>query len=511
MSGDDPEPTGAQALTPVTLPGGRVALRRTEGKTIRIAWPEFGQPMFYPMRVVDVNASKLRVAHDLAADGEQIEDIDTQYRWSMAASIRQVQPYIMYGQSLALSIGHDAPLTDAPIAPGRALTFANPGAGAQMSVSERPGREQHDFGPCHFPQSDLDRLDDLKEGPGESPVSAAVAGLLAGLPTDVGVVATNHGRGGVAMRKLLPRRISASSGIQYAGILRALARTRQFCDVHGCTIRQPIMSFIHGEALQPDDWRLYGERLQLLQKAMTEDFSLITELDAPVWMFVDQARVALRPDDRLHRNAVPAALAQLHTALAHPGRIFCVGPKYFLPRRSTVKGRGDPVHLVAAASRLLGDYHGRAIRQTLSGREWLPLHVTGYTRKAQAITLTVAGGDGSPLAIDTETVSRTVNSTFGFRWMQEGGTERQVVDVAVDGRQILVSLDADPGRAGVDFRKAVLAIGLVADLPLRDEGPLTGGRTNVHDGATDIGSGGEPMFNWLCHDWIWETEDRSAR
>jgi len=227
-------------------------------------------------------------------------------------------------------------------------------------------------------------------------------------------------------------------------------------------------------------------------------------------MFVDQARVAFRPDDRLHRNAIPAALAQLHTALANPGRIFCVGPKYFLPRRSTVKGRGDPVHLVAAASRLLGDYHGRAIRQALSGRGWLPLHVAGYARKAQAISLTVAGGDGSPLALDTETVSRTANSVFGFRWTQEGGTERQVVDVAVDGRQILVSLDADPGRAGVDFRKAVLAIGLVADLPLRDEGPLTGGRTNVRDGATEIGSGGEPMFNWLCHDWIWETEDGSA-
>jgi len=498
-------------LMPVTLPGGRVALRRAEGRTVRIGWPEFGPPMFYPTRAVDLSDHKLRVAHDLGQGEEVIEEVDLRFRWTMSAAVRQVLPYVMYGQSLALCIGHDLPLTAEPVAPGRALSYANSGAGAQFSVSERPGKDKRDFGPCHFPQSDLDRLEDLRESGGESPVSAAVRGFLPGLAPDAGVIATNHARGGVAMRKLLPQRISQSSGIQYAGILRAAVRTLQFCEIHGCQMLQPIVSFIHGEAFQPDDWGLYGERLAQLQSTLTEDFRLLTTRDDPVLMFTDQARVTLRPEDRLHPKAIPAAIAQLRAAQANPGRIFCVGPKYFLPRRSTMKGRGDPVHLTALSSRLLGDYHGRAIRQTLLGKPWLPLHVAQYLREGRWIKLTVAGGDESPLTIDTETVARTANSELGFRWNQEGGTIPKVKEVAVAGRQIIVTLSADPGQAGTTFKRAALGIGLFADAPLRDDGPTTGGRTNVRDSARDIGSGGEPMFNWLCHDWFWETEGGSVR
>jgi len=508
---DDHALAPVSGLMPVTLPGGRAAVRRDEGRTVRIGWPEFGPPMFYPTRAVDLSDNILRVAHDLGQEEEVIEEVDLRFRWTMAEGVQQILPYVMYGQSLALCIGHDKSLTAEPVAPGRALTYANSGAGAQLSVSERPGKDQHDFGPCHFPQSDLDRLEDLRESRGESPVSAAVRGFLPGLAQDVGVIATNHARGGVAMRKLLPRRISQSSGIQYAGILRAAVRTLQFCDIHGCQMLQPILSFIHGEAFQPDDWRHYGERLVQLQSALSEDFRLLTTRDDPVLMFTDQARVTFRPEDRLHPNAIPAAIAQLRTAQANPGRIFCVGPKYFLPRRSTVKGRGDPVHLTASSSRLLGDYHGRAIRQTLLGEPWLPLHVAHFVRDGNRITLTVAGGDGSPLMIDTERVARTANSELGFHWTQEGGTIPKVAEVAVKGRQIIVTLTADPGQAGTTFKRAALSIGLFADAPVRDDGPATGGRTNIRDCATDVGSGGEPMFNWLCHDWFWETEGGSAR
>ena len=490
-------------FTPVTLDGGRAGVIGSDGRIVRIGWPELGGPMFYPTQAGEIVEGRLQVSHDMGEAGVVVEAVDLRFDWSLDASVTAVMPYVMYGQSLAMNLGHDTSLTAGPVAPGRALMYANAGAGAQMSVSERPGFETHDFGPCHFPASDLDRLEDLCEQRGESPVSGAVAGFLAALPEETGVVASNHARGGMAMRKLLPKRLAAGrgTGIQYAGLLRAMIRTRQFCDAQGRELRQPVVSFIHGEAGHPEDDLLYGAELVALQAALTEDLGRITGLDGVVPMFTDQARVVWGAAPPLGQVEPPVAVAQLRAAQAHPGRIFCVGPKYFLPRRSTRKGRGDPVHLLAEASALWGDYHGRAIRQTLQGQPWVPLHVASYAREGAVIRLRVEGGDGSPLMIDRETVTETRASVLGFRWVQEGGVGRAVGEVAVAGREIIVTLTGDPGP---DFARAALTIGFFADMPLIDEGPLTGGRTNIRDSSPDIGRYGLPMWNWLCHDWFWE-------
>lgn len=495
--------TEALDFVPMTLEGGRAAVVAPDGRVVRIGWPELGGPMFHPTHAGEIVAGRLQVSHDMGEAGVVAEAVDLRFEWSLDASVTAVLPYVMYGQSLAMNLGHDTSLTATPVAPGRALMYANGGAGAQMSVSERPGRETHDFGPCHFPASDLDRLADLIEQRGESPVSGAVAGMLTALPNQTGVVASNHARGGMAILKLMPKRLAEGrgTGIQYAGLLRTMVRTRQFCDARGRELRLPVVSFIQGEAAQPDDGAHYGARLVALQATLSGDLAAITGLDGPVPMFTDQTRVIWGEPPALERAEAPVAVAQLRAAQANPGRIFCVGPKYFLPRRSTRKGRGDPVHLLAEASALWGDYHGRAIRQTLLGQPWVPLHVAGYARDGAVIRLGVEGGDGSPLVIDRETVAETRASVLGFRWLQEGGEAQTARDVAVEGRQITVTLTGDPGR---DFARAALTIGFFADAPLIDEGPLTGGRTNVRDSSPDVGRYGLPMWNWLCHDWFCE-------
>ena len=502
-AGGDAGVTEAQVFQPVTLDGGRAAVIAADGRVIRIGWPELGGPMFHPTQAGQIVDHRLAVTHDMGDAGTAVDEVDLRFDWSLAAGITAVQPYIMYGQSLAMNMGHDTSLTDAAVAPGRALMYANAGAGAQMSVSERPGRETHDFGPCHFPASDLDRLEDLCEQRGESPVSGAVAGFLAALPPDTGVVASNHARGGMVIQKLMPKRLGEGrgSGIQYAGLLRTMVRTRQFCDARQRELRQPFVSFIHGEAGRPEDNAGYGARLVALHAALSADLGRITGRDDPVLMFTDQTRVIWDAVPRLDRVDLPIAVSQLRVALAYPGQIVCVGPKYFLPRRSTKKGKGDPVHLMAEASALWGDYHGRAIRQTLEGRPWQPLHVAGYARDGAVIRLQVKGGDGSPLAIDRATVTETQASVAGFRWLQDGGDLQTVRDVAVAGREIVVTLTGDPGQS---IARAGLTIGLFADMPLIDEGPTTGGRTNIRDTSPDLGRFGLPMWNWLCHDLIWE-------
>ncbi len=505
------QPAEPRALAPfvaVNLPGHRAAAVSMDNRVIRAGWPELQGPMFYPTVAVDVSGHRLRVLHDMGKDGFAIDSIDLRFDWPLDDRFTALQPYIMFGQSLAMNKGRDQSLTATPVAAGRALMYANDGPGAQMSASERPKYDKRDFGPCHYPASDLDRLVDLHEEAGESPVSAAVAGFLAALPDDTGVIATNHARGGMSMLRLLPKHLSEGQGhgIQYAGLLRAAVRTRQFCDAHARQMRQPIVSFIQGEAALPDDPQRYTDRLLALQAALTADLSRVTGQPGQVPVFTDQTRVILDPAQPLEDIAPPLAVAQLHTALAHPDRLTCVGPKYFLARRSTVKGRGDAVHLQAEASRLLGDYHGRAIRQTLSGQPWQPLHVARYHRDGKTIRLEVAGGDGSALSIDTTMVQQTLNSLHGFRWLQTGGAPCEITMLKLKGRTILLTLDQNPGTAGVDFARAALTIGFFADHPLIDEGPRTGGRTNIRDNAPEIAQDGTPMFNWLCHDWFFETD-----
>lgn len=86
-----------------------------------------------------------------------------------------------------------------------------------------------------------------------------------------------------------------------------------------------------------------------------------------------------------------------------------------------------------------------------------------------------------------------------------------MVGLRVNGREITLTLDHDPGQRGQDFTTAALTIGLFAEAKIIDEGPLTGGRTNIRDSCPDVGRYGLPMQNWLCHDCFWDTETGGTR
>ncbi|AMY69800.1 MULTISPECIES: hypothetical protein [Frigidibacter] len=490
-------PLGAEA---VTLPSGAAALALDNGRVIRIGWGDvLTGPMQYKTAAMGFRAGTLRFVHDLGAAGHKVDAMDVSFSWPLAPAFTQIQPYLFYGQSLALEQNADAALTG-EVAPGRALMYDTANS-PSMSVVEASSGDKSDFGTSHYPNTDLARMVSLREVTGESPASAAAGALLPGLSASTGLVLSNHARAGWGMSGLVAKDQSSGHGIQYAGILRAAAHTRAFCDVHGRTMLQPVMSFIHGEADAGMFGYVYRDYLEKLQVRLTADLSLITGRS-------DQVSIALCQTSKIDHGGsgslgqtvvgaavrYPVAAAQLQVALDHPDRFICVGPKYHLERRLPTDG----THLSAVSSKLWGEYHGRALR---SGQ--LPLHVSSYSRSGAVITLGVSGGDGSGLVVDTVQVSDPGN--LGIQWWDNTASPRNVLSVNVSGRTIIVTLTGDPGVLGGAVR-GVLGIGLKQTVE-GDYGPSGGNRTSIRDSCPDLSTQGLPMQNWLCHDRFIEGDD----
>ncbi|MGF6863017.1 hypothetical protein ABIE69_003612, partial [Rhodobacteraceae bacterium MBR-64] len=490
-------PLGAEA---VTVPSGAAALVLDDGKVIRIGWGDvLTGPMQYPTAAMGFRGGTLRHVHDLGPAGYRVTAMDVSFVWTLAEAHTSVVPYIFYGQSLALGQGADTPLTG-EIASGRALMYDTTKA-PSMSVIEASSGDKSDFGPSHYPNSDIASMVNLRETVGESPSSAAAGAFFPALAADTGIVLTNHARGGWNIKQLMAKDQEDDTGIQYAGILRAVARTRSFCDVQDRTMLQPVMSFIHGEADSGTLGYRYKDRLERLQTRLTADLSLITGQTGEVRIAVCQtSKVDIGgtgSNGQIITDAIvryPTSAAQLQVALDHPDKFICVGPKYHLERRLPTDG----THLTAAASKLLGEYHGRALR---TGQ--LPLHVSSYSRSGAVITLGVSGGDGSNLVVDTVQVTDPGN--LGFQWWDNTATPRSIASVTVAARSITVTLDGDPGVLGGAVR-GILGVGLHQTV-LDDYGPTGGNRTSIRDSSPDISTQGLPMQNWLCHDRFIEGVD----
>ncbi|MBD9636076.1 hypothetical protein IB277_07185 [Ensifer sp. ENS07] len=422
---------------------------------------------------VGVVGTEARYVEDVAGVlTAKIEDVTA--RTSLLSSVSGLIYHVLYGQSLSDGSSSTPPVSTTAVRPGRAVMF-NVGPAVRGTLNaDQP-----------TPAENRLSLVDLKESSRETPASQLGYELtkVGGIAVDEAALVVAHGRGGTPYSGL-------RKGTQpYANIITSIRRARIMAGLNGLDFAASTVSFIHGENNLSDSVATYKGYLEELQTDLTVDISVYTGAAGVVLLFVDQI------SNWTAYGAMPATsdvpLAQLQAALDNPGIILCVGPKYFL---ETV---ADGVHLTAASSARLGAYHGRAIRQTLAGAPWVPLHIASAVRTGANIVLTYAGGDGATdISIDTTLVSNPGNN--GFEWFQTGGVPRTISSVTKTGtRQITVALSGDPGSPSSQ------QIGYArTGMSGTNGGPITGVRGNVRDNSADTTAYGAPMHNWACHQLV---------
>ena len=185
------------------------------------------------------------------------------------------------------------------------------------------------------------------------------------------------------------------------------------------------------------------------------------------------------------------ALGQLQAALDNPTKIFCAGPNYHLP----VQSSGANLHYTNVGMRRLGEYLAKSLYYALVRQQpRLPLYVSGATAAGNIVTLTVGGGDGSDLAIDTTTVRE--RSDRGIEYTDGSASPAAITDVSVSGRTITVTLNKD---AAALANSPLVRVALTApnDAPVGPTGNGPGSNIRDQDPAASRQGGEDPLRNWL--------------
>jgi hypothetical protein len=268
-------------------------------------------------------------------------------------------------------------------------------------------------------------------------------------------------------------------------MIGAVRRARIICSLRKIEYEARYVSFIHGETDRDKVKSVYKGYMSELQLDLTGDVNAASGGSGDVILVLDQTSNWTAFAD-VTTSEIPQA--QLEVALEQPAKILCVGPKYHLPTSA------DGVHLTNASSRRLGSYHGRMIARHKNGQTSLPLHCVSASRSGAVITLAMHVPVG-PLVLDTAAVSNPGN--YGFSWSQTGGTFRSIQSVEVNGNNVAVTLDGDPGELSASSISIAMN-GLVGD----KGGPTSGPRACLRDSATDLDSAGVAMPNWACHQII---------
>lgn len=409
------------------------------------------------------------IAGTLTAERE-----DVSAETSLLDTVSTVIYHALHGQSLSDGTSSTPAISTSAVRPGRAVMF-NVGPAVRGNLDAN----------VETPRENRLSIIDLKESSRETPASQIGYELtqVGALPATSAAMVVGTGRSGTAYAGL-------KKGTQpYANLISSIRRARIMAGLNGLVYEAKTVSFIQGEDNISDSLATYQGHLEELQADLSGDVAIYTGVVGDVLLFVDQISNWTKYGAMPPTSDVP--LAQLQAALANPGKIFCVCPKYFL---STVS---DGIHLTAQSSARLGAYHGRAVRQTLAGTPWLPLHISSAVRSGATIVLTYAGGDPSTdISIDTTLVSNPGSN--GFEWVQVGGAAQTITSITKTGvRQLTIGLSGDPGAPSSQ------QIGYArTGLSGANGGPTTGPRGNIRDNSTDTTAYGDPMHNWACHQLI---------
>lgn len=308
---------------------------------------------------------------------------------------------------------------------------------------------------------------------------AAQLNRLRGLPSNAGVLASAHGRGGWSIAQL------SKGTLPYINSMTAVNGAKAQCNTLGYSYKVPFVDWIQGEADAAAGSGVYLSALLQLQADYEADIKAISGQAGRIPLLVDQISNWTAPGYNRTESNVP--LEQLQAALDYPDRFVCTGPKYWL---QTV---ADGVHMTGDSSMRLGSMHARPAKAIISGERWLPTHCISAVRSGSKVRLKFHTPHG-PLTVDTASVTDPGN--WGIRWIDSTGSAsvsgvRLVGDNTIEVILNAVPTGANPRIGIADFGAA----GLLA-------GPTTGVRACLRDSSPDLDGYGQPVFNWACHQRI---------
>lgn len=404
----------------------------------------------------------------ISDDGTILSTMTEEVKALMSISGTQtaVVHFLLYGQSLSEGARGTPSTHTTAVRTGRALMF-------NAGVRTRGGGDPSLIVPPENTYSIVDLLEVDQEGPGTG-IGWGVTDT-GRLPSTTAALVSAHGWGGRTYAEL------KKGTNPYTNLLNGVRRGRVMASLNDIDYALGGTSFIHGEADRVESKATYLSYLEELQSDLTADLNALTgetgEALIAVCQFSSFTKYSMTSSD------VP--FAQLQAAIDNPGKIICVGPKYFLPYYT------DGIHLTAASYARLGSYHARALDV---GPTWEPLYCTGASRIGAVITLAMNVPVG-PLVLDTTAVTNPGN--YGFTWSQTGGTTRTISSVAILGSSIVITLSGDPGAPSAS------SIGIAASgTSGADAGPTAGARCCLRDSAADLDIDGAAMPNWACQQLV---------
>ncbi|KQS90294.1 hypothetical protein [Rhizobium sp. Leaf386] len=323
---------------------------------------------------------------------------------------------------------------------------------------------------------------------GETPLSGQAIRYAAGRPSNEGVLISATGIGGVGYAQL-------KKGTQpYANLIACIKRDWIIAQSYGQELEVSIDVCL-GQNDRNAARGVFQGYLEEYQADITADVQSIITGHGEVVLYCDQPANFSAPTYDNTFSWVPADIAQ--AARDNPGKIVCVGSMYHLEHDPV-----DLIHLPNESSFALGDQHaGGRLRHQASG---VPtVRVVSAVRTGAFIDCTCEA-PVSPIVLDTTTVTDCsgdagiiAGTKCGFRYVQTGGTLRQISSIAITGALTFrLTLDGDPGAPSVEE----LYMGLDAASGAGG-GPTTGPRICIRDSDAGTHAYGS-RANWMQQDAI---------
>lgn len=198
-----------------------------------------------------------------------------------------------------------------------------------------------------------------------------------------------------------------------------------------------------------------------------------------------------------YEYVLPIAGAHLD-AMQH-SRVTCVGPTYGHIALGGMADGNQAVHYSQRTNRLIGAVQAWVAYELMSGRDYMPVYITGMEVFGNDIILTSNRRD---LVLDT--VSLPAQTNYGFGVRDIAGTLQTLTSVTLEsGGRIRLSLTSPP-QVGY-----LVQIGTqIASTTGTPMVPYSGAATNVRsaykigDTPASVLHPSDPIYEWLCADEI---------
>ncbi|WP_419952550.1 hypothetical protein [Methylobacterium sp.] len=378
------------------------------------------------------------------------------------------------GQSLSVGNSGTPLFTTAPVRPGRVLSF---NAGVLTYGSDHNSLYLKDGVPnVPVPPANIESLIDCRERYSETFMSSEGEYLTrtGSLPSDVAVLESAHGVGGLTVDKFL------EGGVLFENAVAAVAQSWKLAQLFGLQ-HEVALSFVQGEsnASPSSSVAFYKGALVDIQRRFEARVQAIKGTTESVPMYLCQMNSWT--GSNLVTSNVP--VAQFEAALENPGKIILVGPKYVGPF-------ADKQHFTAEGYVDHGAVYGYAIDLHRKGGVSLPLSGISAIRSGIDVALTFRDLPGT-FGIDRSRVTDPGND--GVVWSDDGtGNSVSIVPGSAQftpgTRVVRYQLSAVPTGGSPRLR-----IGLDG-ISGNNGGPTTGPRTTFRTDTGKLNRRGNPIY-----------------